>query len=72
MRLFLEIEDERTEDEERRGIPPSFIRIPVKDREEATFILARMRMYFRKPKAYLHYCYHDEEPQRPCKRERIA
>ena len=71
MRMFLEIEDEITPEEEERGIPPRTLRIEVKSREEARRIVITLLSYFRNPRAYIHYCYHDEDPQRPCYRERI-
>ena len=71
MCIFLEVEDERTPEEEERGIPPCMMRIKVSSIDEARRILIPLLGYFRKPKAYVHYCFHDEDPTRPCRRVRI-
>ena len=71
MRVFLEVEDERTEEEERRGIPPCMLRIRISSIDEARRVVIALLRYFRKPRAYVHYCFHDEDPTKPCKRVRI-
>jgi len=71
MRLFLEIEDEMTEEELERGIPPRTMRIEVSSEEEARQKAEELRSLFKKPQAFIHYCFHDEDPQKPCRRERI-
>lgn len=71
MRLFLEIEDEMTEEEIEKGIPPRMMRVEVKSATEARHIVVSLLPFFRKPRAWLHYCFHDEDPQKPCRRVRI-
>ena len=71
MRIFLEIEDETTLEEMERGIPPRELRIEVSSEEEARRRAEELRPLFKNPKAFIHYCYHDEDTSKPCRRERI-
>jgi len=71
VRLFLEMEDEMAPEELERGIPPRMLRIEVSSVEEARRRAEELKGLFANPRAYVHYCYHDEDPRKPCRRERI-
>jgi len=71
MRLFLELEVPETEEELLRGIPSQGIRVRVGDEEEAQKKLKLAIPLLPEGTAYVHYCYHDEDPPGPCRREKI-
>ena len=74
MRLFLEVLRVTGGEEERLGFPPFIIRLPVRDEKEAVKVakehVKRLMEALKIPpgevRVCLHYCYHDETPQRPC------
>ena len=53
---------------------PEFIRLDATDKEEAQ-VLQDLRDMLDPDKQYIirrHYCYHDEEPNKPCRIEAIS
>ena len=74
MRKFLEIEEQQTPEEIDLGIPPEFIRIEVtgKSKEEIELLCEKLEREIKKPKAFIHECFHDETPPRPCQRKELA
>jgi len=71
MRLFLELEVEESIEDIARGIPPQGIRIRVPDEEDAQRKLKLAIPLLPEGTAYIHYCCHDEDPPKPCWREKI-
>jgi len=71
MILFLELEVIESQEDLRRGIPQRGVRIRVEDEEDGQRKLKLAIPLLPEGTAYLHYCYHDEDPPRPCRREKI-
>jgi len=69
MRLYFEAYKEQSEEEIGRGIPQQMIRIEIKSEEEAYELKEKFKDQF--DKFYIHYCYHDEEPTKPCELKEI-
>jgi len=71
MIIFLEMEVAEAEEDLARGIPQRGIRVRVPDEEDAQRKLKLAIPLLPEGTAYIHYCYHDEDPPRPCRREKI-
>mgnify|MGYP000041112185 CR=1 FL=1 len=72
MKLFLELEKSRTEEEERKGVPQQFIRIEINSETEAIEKAKTLLPLIPGAKAYLHICRHDETPPRSCERKELS
>ena len=66
MKLFLEIYGEQSPEETERGVPQQLLRVEVSSEDKARELAERLKPLFSNPKCYLHYCYHDEDPTKPC------
>jgi len=69
MRLYFEAYKEQSEEEIERGIPQPMLRIEIKSEEEAYELKEKFKDQF--DKFYIHYCYNDEIPPKPCKLKEI-
>mgnify|MGYP001772753577 CR=1 FL=1 len=70
MRKFLEIYVEQTQEEIDRGIPQQVIRFDVSDKTEEEIVDLRDKIVstlgLKNFKSFIHICYHDEGPTKPC------
>jgi len=71
MIIFLELDFDESTQDLARGIPPRGIRVRVQDEEDAQRKLKLAIPLLPEGTAYIHYCYHDEDPPKPCWREKI-
>ena len=69
MRLYFEAYKKQTEEEIEKGVPQQMVRIEIKEEKEAYELKERFKELF--DKFYIHYCYNDETPPKPCKLKEI-
>jgi len=68
MRVFLEVIQQQNQEEIDLGIPPEIIRIDVtgKSKKEIEKLSKELELLVSNPVPYLHSCFHDESPPKPC------
>jgi acetolactate synthase regulatory subunit len=73
MRIFLEIEEQQTQEEIDLGIPQQIIRIEVTGKSDSE--IKKLKLDLEKlvdnPKSFLHECHHDESLRSPCTKTEI-
>jgi len=73
MKKFLEIEEQQTQEEIDLGIPQQIIRVEVTGKSDSKIkkLKADLVSLVKNPKSFLHQCFHDEIPPKPCIRTEI-
>jgi hypothetical protein len=75
MKIFLEIFKEQSDEDIEKGIPQEFIRKEVDELSEEDIISIKNQLVqvlgWDRYKAQIHYCYHDEDANKPCEIEEI-
>jgi hypothetical protein len=73
MKIFLEIEEQQTQEEIDLGIPQQIIRVEVtgKSDSEIKKLKDDLVSLVKNPKSFLHKCHHDERLRKPCTKTEI-